>query len=100
MKSPGAATVAAAAIAVTLAGCFGYNPSAKRWAYVGDAVLIAGGGGVIASDVTTQEPPCMGDNCVYRPSLHGALVVGAVLATAGLVGIVLNLTRDEVKTSR
>lgn len=83
-----------------LAGCFGYNSSAKRWAYVGDTLLILGGGAAIAADVTTKEPPCMGDNCLYKPSLHGGLVAGAVLVTAGLVGIVLNLTRDNVKTSR
>ena len=29
-------------------GCFGYNPSAKRWSYLGDAILIAGGGAAIA----------------------------------------------------
>src|SRR5689334_4246719 len=40
-------------------GCFGYNPSAKRWAYAADAILIAGGGAAIALDVTSQAPPCM-----------------------------------------
>jgi hypothetical protein len=87
-------------VATLLGGCFAYNPPAKKWAYVGNSVLILGGGAAIASDLTTQEPPCMGDNCLYRPSLHGALVAGAVLATAGLFGILLNATRDDVKTSR
>ena len=61
-------------------GCFGYNKSAKRWAYAGDAVLIAAGGATIALD--------------------GALIAGAVLAAAGLFGILFNATRDDVKTSR
>lgn len=87
-----------------LAGCFGYNRSARRWAYVGDAVLIAGGGAVIALDATSNEAPCMPDamnnGCSYRSPVHGATIAGAVLAAAGLVGIVLNATRDDVKTSR
>jgi hypothetical protein len=88
------------AAATLLSGCFGYNRSAKRWAYAGDAVLILGGGGVIASDVTTKEPPCSGDNCLYKSPLHGELVVGAVLVAAGLAGLFFNATRDNVKTSR
>jgi hypothetical protein len=83
-----------------LSGCFGYNRSAKRWAYAGNAVLILGGGGVIASDVTTSEPPCTGDNCLYKSKIHGELVIGALLVAAGLAGIVFNVTRDNVKTSR
>ena len=109
---PGAAarnvamTVAVVAATATslLSGCFGYNRSAKRWAYVADAVLIAGGGAVIAVDVTRTESPCvpdaMNNGCAYRSPVHGAAIAGAVLAAAGLVGIVLNATRDEVKTSR
>lgn len=85
-------------------GCFGYNKSAKRWAYVGDAVLIAAGGATIALDVTTKGPPCMPDamnnGCSYKSSISGAMVAGAVLAAAGVFGILFNATRDNVKTSR
>lgn len=85
-------------------GCFGYNQSAKRWAYVGDAVLIAGGGTAIALDVTSKDPPCMPDamnnGCSYKPSISGALVAGAALAAAGVFGLLFNATRDNVKTSR
>jgi hypothetical protein len=87
-----------------LAGCFGYNPSAKRWAYVGDAVLIAAGGATIALDVTSKDAPCMPDamnnGCSYRSPIHGALIAGIVLAAAGAFGILFNATRDNVKTSR
>jgi hypothetical protein len=87
-----------------LTGCFGYNKSAKRWAYVGDTVLIVGGGTAIGLDVATKEPPCMPDamnnGCSYKPSIHGAMIAGALLAAAGLFGIVFNATRDNVKTSR
>jgi hypothetical protein len=83
-----------------LSGCFGYNRSAKRWAYAGDAVLILAGGGVIAADVTTKEPPCTGDNCLYKSPIHGEMLVGAVLVVAGLAGVFFNATRDSVKTSR
>jgi len=87
-----------------LTGCFGYNPSAKRWAYAGDAVLIAAGGATIALDLTTSEAPCMPDamnnGCSYRSPVHGALIAGAVLAAAGLFGMLFNATRDNVKTSR
>jgi len=87
-----------------LAGCFGYNPSVKRWAYAGDSVLIAAGGTTIALDVTSKDAPCMPDamnnGCSYRSPIHGALVAGAVLVAAGALGILLNATRDDVKTSR
>jgi hypothetical protein len=87
-----------------LAGCFGYNKSAKRWAYAGNAVLIAAGGATIALDVTSKDPPCMPDamnnGCSYRSPIHGALIAGAVLAAAGIVGLFFNATRDNVKTSR
>ena len=83
-----------------LAGCFGYNKPAKRWAYVGDATLILGGGGAIALDVTSKDEPCMGDNCPYKSPIHGAMIVGVVLVTAGLVGILFNATRTNVKTTR
>jgi len=82
-------------------GCFGYNRSAKRWAYAGDTVLILGGGGLIASDVLASEPPCEGMGCPsFESPITGMLVAGVVLATAGLIGILLNATRPEVKTSR
>jgi hypothetical protein len=43
----------------------------------------------------------MGDGCPrYTPPVSGALVAGALLVTAGLFGIILNATRDTVKTSR
>jgi len=85
-------------------GCFGYNSSAKRWAYVGDAVLIAAGGATIALDVTGKPPACMPDamnnGCSYQSSISGAMVAGAVLAAAGVFGVLFNATRDNVKTSR
>lgn len=84
-----------------LAGCFGYNSSAKGWAYVGDSILIAGGGGALAYDVTQNKPePCEGNSCPYHSSIRGGMVVGAVLIAAGLFGIIFNATRDNVKTSR
>lgn len=96
--------VALIASLTLLTACFGYNPSARRWAYVGDAALIAAGGATIALDVTTKDAPCMPDDmnngCSYRSSIHGALVAGVVLAAAGLFGILFNATRDNVKTSR
>jgi hypothetical protein len=89
--------------AISLTGCFGYNKSAKRWAYVGDSVLILGGGGAAAADVLTKDepPPCMtGTMCPYESPVSGAIVAGAMLVTAGLVGIIVNATRPNVKTSR
>ena len=62
------------------------------------------GGATIALDVTSKDPPCMPDannnGCSYRSPIHGALIVGAVLAAAGVFGILFNATRDNVKTSR
>lgn len=96
--------VASITLIAFLTGCFGYNKSAKRWAYVGDAILIAGGGTAIAIDVTEHQPRCMpdtmGNGCTFTPSIHGALIGGIVLAAAGLFGILFNATRDDVKTSR
>ena len=84
-----------------LVGCWGYNSSAKRWAYVGDSLLIVGGGAAIAADQLNKPAPCMGAGCpTYTPPISGALVAGVVLAAAGLFGIVFNATRSEVKTSR
>ena len=81
-------------------GCFGYNPSAKRWAYVGDAVLVAGGGATIAADLATRPGPCMGEPGCYRPPFSGALLAGTMLISAGIFGMVFNATRPEVRTSR
>ena len=92
-----------AVLAIAPAGCFGYNKSAKRWAYVGDTVLIAGGGGAIAAGVLTKDdpPPCMsGTTCPYESPISGAMVAGAMLVTAGIVGMIVNATRPNVKTSR
>ena len=84
-----------------LVGCWGYNSSAKRWAYVGDAILIAGGGAAIAADQLDKPAACMGPGCpTYSEPLRGALIAGIVLAAAGVFGIVFNATRAEVKTSR
>lgn len=100
----GIARVIALVVSVTLmTGCFGYNKSAKRWSYVGDTVLLLGGGGVIALDLTSKNEPCMEaqgtPRCRYEPPFSGMLVAGAVLVTAGLVGYVLNATRPYVKSS-
>lgn len=92
--------VALVASLAVLAGCFGYNKPAKRWAYVGNSVLILGGGGALALDLTSKEEPCVGDNCPYTSPIGGAMVAGVVLVTAGLVGILFNATRSDVKTSR
>jgi hypothetical protein len=94
------ALIASIAMLTGLGGCFGYNKSAKRWAYVGDTVLILGGGAAIALDVTSKDEPCMGDNCPYKSPIHGGLVAGVVLVTAGVFGILFNATRTNVKTSR
>jgi hypothetical protein len=94
------ALIAALTLLCFLGGCFGYNRSAKRWSYVGDTILILGGGAAIAVDVTSKEAPCTGDNCFYRSSIHGTMVAGVVLAAAGVFGLLFNATRDNVKTSR
>ncbi len=84
-------------------GCFGYNKSAKRWSYVGDTILVLGGGGAIAGDLLTKDKACMDTpttRCTYQPPFSGAIVVGAVLVAAGLFGYIFNATRPNVKTSR
>lgn len=92
---------AIALLLVFATGCFGYNTSAKRWSYVGDTILILGGGVAIAAEETTKPAPCSGPGCpTYQSSVGGALVVGAVLVAAGVFGIFFNATRDNVKTSR
>lgn len=95
--------IAALMACALVTGCFGYNKSAKRWAYVGDTILVLGGGGVIAGDLATKDKACMDTGttkCEYQPPFSGAIVVGAVLVAAGLFGYVFNATRDNVKTSR
>jgi hypothetical protein len=82
-------------------GCFGYNRSAKRTAYLGDAVLIVAGGSAIAAELLLGEDECSGPSCVEPLTpITGPLVAGTVLVTAGLVGLILNATRPNVKTSR
>ena len=92
--------VALVACAALATGCFGYSSSAKKWAYVGDSLMIAGGGAAIAGDILTHEP-CDASNCpAFDPPFGGGAVVGAMLVTAGIIGIVITATRDSVKTSR
>ena len=83
-----------------LAGCFGYNSSAKKWAYAGDTILILGGGAAVGLAVTDTPEPCMGAGCPYISPIRGGYVAGALLAGAGLFGIIFNATRDTVKSSR
>ncbi|MCW5807609.1 MAG: hypothetical protein KIT31_34960 [Deltaproteobacteria bacterium] len=94
-----------ALLAFGTAGCFGYNRGAKGWSYVGNSILILGGGGIIAADQLNKEKP--GNNVPlpnqppqYDPPFSGALLAGVILATAGLVGILFNATRPTVNTSR
>jgi hypothetical protein len=94
------ALVALLSLLSLLSGCFGYNSSAKKWAYAGDTLLIAGGGAAIGLGVTDKtDCKTTGASC-YNSPLSGTTVVGAVLVTAGIVGIIYNVTRAEVKTSR
>lgn len=92
--------VVALVLCIALAtGCFGYNSSAKKWSYVGNTMLILGGGGAIAADLLTHES-CEGVDCNFDPPFGGGTVAGVVLVTAGIIGIVINATRGTVKTSR
>ena len=95
------------ALVACLSGCFGYNSSAKRWSYAGNTVLILGGGAAIAADIlledevtprmsTTGQP----QQDEYSPPISGGIVAGALLVSAGILGIILNATRPNVKTSR
>jgi len=81
-------------------GCFGYNRSAKRWAYVGDTVLILSGGGAIAADVVSGQRTTGEGAAEYTPLFGGATVVGVLLVVGGIVGMVINATRSDVKVSR
>jgi hypothetical protein len=100
--------LAIVALVACLSGCFGYNKSAKRWAYAGNTVLILGGGGVIAADVLTKDSssPMMPANTTepqrdrYKEPISGGIIAGAVLVAAGVFGIIFNATRPNVKTSR
>jgi len=88
------------ALAALASGCFAYDPGAKKWAYTGDAILIVGGGAAIAGDVLTHEH-CEGLGCPkFDPPFTGAAVAGAILVTAGLLGLIFTATREPVKTSR
>ena len=81
-------------------GCFAYDPGAKKWAYVGDTVLVVGGGGMIAGDILTHEK-CEGTPCPsFDPPFSGAAVAGAILVVAGIIGMLITATRTPVKTSR
>ena len=70
-----------------LGGCFGYNGSAKRWAYVGDVILIAGGGAAMALDQTNKPAACEGSSCPYQSPIRGGMVAGALLVGAVIGGI-------------
>ena len=92
--------VALVACAALLTGCFGYSSSAKKWSYVGDTVLILGGGGAIAADILTHEK-CEGVSCPdFDPPFGGGTVAGVMLVTAGIIGIIVTATRQPVKTDR
>jgi hypothetical protein len=79
-------------------GCFGYNRSAKSAAYVGDSVLIVGGSGTIGAELLLGKDSCQGAGCVEPLSpVTGPLVLGTMLVTAGVVGLLLNLTRPLAK---
>lgn len=98
----------AALIASTASGCFGYNPSAKKWAYAGNSVLMLGGAAAIATDVLTHErmecPPNPPPGSAYCSDFSlpfgGTMVAGVLLVTAGILGFIVNATRPTVKTSR
>ena len=100
--------LAVLALVATLSGCFGYNKSAKRWAYAGNTVLILGGGATIGLHYLTKEDgmtPPMDPNMppqrdAYSAPISGAIVAGAVLIGAGVFGMIFNATRPDVKTSR
>ena len=97
----GKRAVALVACLALLAGCFGYNSSAKKWAYVGDSLLLVGGGAAIGWDLATRPGPCTGAGCpMYTSKIDGGLLAGIVLASAGVFGFLFNATRSNVKTSR
>lgn len=101
----GTRAIAVLATVALVTGCFGYNKSAKRWSYVGNTVLILGGGAAIAADqlatkdTTNKNLPTTGAQPYDQP-FSGTLLAGTILIAAGLIGIVFNATRPNVKTSR
>ena len=97
----GKRAVALVACLALLAGCFGYNSSAKKWAYVGDSLFVVGGGAAVGWDLATRPGPCSGPNCpIYTSKIDGGLVAGVLLLSAGVFGFLFNATRSNVKTSR
>jgi hypothetical protein len=95
--------VALVTVLALLGGCFGYNKSAKRWAYVGNTVLILGGGGAIAADQLGGESEMSNVPTAaktYDPPFSGVMLAGAMLVAGGLFGMIFNATRPNVKTSR
>ena len=74
--------VAVLALVACASGCFGYNKSAKRWAYAGNTVLILGGGGIIAQDVLTKDSggmmamPMQPQMDKYSSPVSGGIIAG------------------------
>jgi hypothetical protein len=103
-RAAGAAGIVALVTALALvAGCFGYTRGAKNWSYVGDTVLLLGGGGAIASDRINKPAACMGTPGIDCPSytspVSGMMIAGVVLVASGLFGILFNATRPLSKSS-
>lgn len=96
--------VALVTVVAFTTGCFGYNRSAKKWAYVGNTVLLIGGGAAIATDQLASSKADLGLTMTaakpYDPPFSGVMLAGVMLVAAGLFGIVFNATRPNVKTSR
>ncbi|HLL24946.1 MAG TPA: hypothetical protein VK427_22585 [Kofleriaceae bacterium] len=95
--------LAVLALVACASGCFGYNKSAKRWAYAGNTVLILGGGAAIASDLLVKEdeaPVMAGMQEPYKQPISAGIVAGALLVASGLFGMLINATRPNVKLSR
>jgi len=91
--------VALALCVAMLAGCFGYSSSAKKWSYVGDSILILGGGAALAYGVEDKPDACEGEGCPYHSEIRGGMVAGALLIGAGLFGLLFNATRETAKSS-
>jgi hypothetical protein len=81
-----------------LTGCFGYTSSSKKWAYVGDSLLILGGGATLAYGVEDKPGACTGDGCEYHSEIRGGMVAGVALIAAGVFGMLFNATRETVKS--